>query len=182
LGKGTGLGMAVVYGIVKQHKAYIDVESQPGTGTTIKVYFPLAAITHGETHADEESGPVTGGTETILLAEDEKDVRVFLKGILEEAGYRVIEAENGDDAVERYAMHKDEVHLALLDVVMPKKNGKQAYDEMRKVKRNIKAVFMSGYNEETIHRKGILRTGTALLSKPVPPALLLSKIRETLHS
>jgi two-component system cell cycle sensor histidine kinase/response regulator CckA len=179
-GKGTGLGMAVVYGIVKQHNGYIDVESQPGKGTMIKVYFPLAAVTHPEGHAVEENGPVAGGTETILLAEDEKDVRAFLKGILEEAGYGVIEAENGEDALEQYAMHKDQVQLALLDVVMPKKDGRQAYGEMRRLKRSIKAIFMSGYSEHAVHRKGILGMGTPLLSKPVSPALLLSKIRETL--
>ncbi len=169
MGKGTGLGMAMVYGIVKQHKGYIDVESQSGVGTTIRVYFPLAAVAHNETEAAEETSLIAGGTETILLAEDEKDVRSFLKGVLEEAGYTVIEAEDGDDAVKKYRAHKDEVHLVLLDVVMPKKDGKQAYDEMRKMRRNIKVIFLSGYTEETVHRKGILKTGNVLLSKPVQP-------------
>ncbi len=182
MGKGTGLGMSVVYGIVKQHKGYIDVESQPGMGTTIKVYFPLTAITQNDTPAAPEGGPVVGGTETILLAEDEREVRTFLTGILEEAGYSIIEAENGEDAVEKYAASKKDIHLALIDVVMPRKDGKQAYDEMRKIRRNVKVIFMSGYSEDTVHSRGILKTGVALLSKPVPPVLLLSKIRETLDS
>ena len=187
--KNTGLGMSVVYGIVKQHNGYITVESRPGMGTTIDVYLPLVAV--GETarsEADEPAAvttdimPAAGAAQTILVAEDQPSVRAFLKGLLEEAGYAVLEAEDGEKAVELFRTHKDSIDLLVLDIIMPAKDGKRAYDEMRAMRDDIKAIFLSGYSDEITSDYGIRDGGFVLVSKPVLPPILLEKIRELLES
>jgi CheY-like chemotaxis protein len=179
-GKGTGLGMSMVYGIVKQHNAYITIDSEPGIGTTVNIFFPAVAISHTEASVPVENSPAAGGNETILLAEDEVDVRELIRSLLEEAGYSVIEARDGEEAVEAFKAHADEIDLLILDVIMPRMNGKQAFDNIRHLKKDMRTIFMSGYNEEIIHKKGILKTGLTLMSKPILPTLLLSKVREVL--
>jgi PAS domain S-box-containing protein len=187
--KNTGLGMSVVYGIVKQHNGYITVESRPGMGTTIDVYLPLVAVGEiAKSQADEPAAvtadtmPAAGSAQTILVAEDQPGVRAFLKGLLEEAGYTVLEAEDGEKAVELFRTHKDSIDLLVLDIIMPAKDGKRAYDEMRAMRDDIKAIFLSGYSDEITSDYGIRDGGFVLVSKPVLPPILLEKIRELLES
>ena len=178
-GKGTGLGLSIVYGIIKQHNGEINVYSEPGKGTTFKVYLKLIPATK-EAAEEESAAPLIGGTETILLAEDNDDVRVLMHNILEEFGYTVIEAVDGEDAISKFVENAGNIQLLILDVVMPRKNGKEAYDHIRKLHDGIPALFSSGYTADIIHQKGILEEGMNFISKPVTPLLLLTKVREVL--
>jgi nitrogen-specific signal transduction histidine kinase len=178
VGKGTGLGLSMVYGIIKQHNGYINVYSEPGKGTTFKIYLPVIAQ-EADKLVTALLTPVTGGTETILLAEDAVLVRDLAKNILEEYGYHVILAENGTDAVEAYKAHPG-IALLILDVIMPGKNGKEVYTEIRGQRPDIKALFMSGYTANIIHKKGILDSATEFISKPFSPNTFLRKVREVL--
>ena len=180
VGKGTGLGLSMVYGIVKQHDGYINVYSEPGRGTTFKILLPLIQSKVKELEPDTLK-IIKGGTETILIGEDEAQVRTLLKEILSNEGYNIVEAVDGDDAVKVFHKNKDNIHLLILDVIMPKKNGKEAYQEIRKVKPDIKVIFVSGYSSDIIHKKGILEDGVNFISKPVSPDGLLLKIRDVLN-
>ncbi len=179
LGKGTGLGLSIVYGIIKQHNGNITVYSEPGKGTTFKIYLPL--VKSGIEGAKAvEPVPPRGGTETILIAEDNEEVRVLMKSILEEYGYRVIEAVDGEEAVNKFIDNKDRIQLVVADVIMPKKSGREAVDEIRKTNPDVKVLFASGYTADAIDKKGILEDGVDFISKPVAPHDLLVKIREVL--
>jgi PAS domain S-box-containing protein len=179
VGKGTGLGLSIVYGIIKQHDGEINVYSEPGKGTTFRIYLKLVQSKVEKDEASELPRP-SGGSETILVAEDDADVRRFMKSILEEFGYAVIEAVDGEDAVNKFVQNKDRVQLLILDVVMPRKNGKETYEEIRKIRIDVPVLFSSGYTADIITKKGILEEGINFISKPVTPHLLLSKIREAL--
>ncbi|MEW6067567.1 MAG: PAS domain-containing protein [Nitrospirota bacterium] len=180
VGKGTGLGLAMVYGIVKQHRGYINVYSEPGKGTTFKIYIPLIK-TLIEEEKPQELFLITGGTETILVAEDDAQVRELTKNLLGGFGYNVLEAVDGEDTLRVFNENKDKVDLLILDVVMPKMNGKEVYDEIRKIRPDIQAIFMSGYSADIIHKKGILDEGLEFILKPITPHVFLRKIRETLN-
>lgn len=179
--RGTGLGLAVVYGIVKQHNGNIDVYSELDKGTTFRIYLPIIEAEVEETKPKVISTPI-GGKETVLIAEDNIDVRNYTKTVLEEFGYKVIEAVNGEDAINRFMENKDVIEFLLLDVIMPKKNGKEVYDAIKNVRPDIKALFMSGYAEDIIHRKGILEEGLNFVLKPISPQVLLKKIREVIET
>jgi PAS domain S-box-containing protein len=179
VGKGTGLGLAMVYGIIKQHNGYINVYSDPGKGTNFKIYLPLSAS------ALEEPAMTTSlvlhrGTETILLAEDDGSVRELTATVLKNFGYTVIEAVDGEDAVEKFMENKDRVNLLIFDVIMPKKNGKEAYNDIQAVSSGVKVLFLSGYTANLIHKKGILENDANFLMKPVLVNILLKKVRELL--
>ncbi len=176
VGKGTGLGLAIVYGIIKQHNGYITVYSEPGKGTTFRIYLPVVEAKI-EGIEPGEAFFLAGGNETILLAEDEKEVRGLTKTVLEEFGYKVIEAVDGDDAIIKFIENKDKIQLLILDVVMPKKNGKEAYNAIRNIRSDIKTIFTSGYNEEIIHKSGIIENGLNFISKPFVPIEFLKIIR-----
>jgi PAS domain S-box-containing protein len=179
IGKGTGLGLAMVYGIIKQHEGYINVYSDPNKGTTFKIYLPLIK-SRFEDIGQLDDGPVSGGTETILIAEDDAQVRGLTRRILEKAGYQVFEAADGAEAVKTYCGNNKNIQLLILDVIMPKKNGKECYDEIKKSSPDIKTIFTSGYTANIIHKKGILEEGIDLILKPVSPNQLLRKVREVL--
>ena len=179
IGKGTGLGLAMVYGIIKQHEGYINVYSDADKGTTFKIYLPLIK-SRFEEPCQIDAGPVSGGTETILIAEDDAQVRALTKKILEKAGYQVVEAADGAEAVRLYCGDHNNIQLLILDVIMPRKNGKECYDEIRKSTPDIKAIFTSGYTANIIHKKGILEEGIDLILKPISPNQLLRKVREVL--
>lgn len=181
VGKGTGLGLAIVYGIVTQHKGYINVYSELGNGTTFKIFFPLAK-TDVVIEEEKKFSLVTGKGRTILVAEDEAEVRNSTCTILEKSGFKVILAENGIDAVGKFREHMDEIDLILLDVIMPKKSGKAAYYEMLKMKQGLKAIFLSGYSADLMQHKNIFEKGLNFVSKPVFPNNLLLKIQEVLES
>jgi two-component system cell cycle sensor histidine kinase/response regulator CckA len=179
VGKGTGLGLAIVYGIIKQHDGSILVSSRPGKGTTFSIYLPLieGSVVREDTKIP---APFAVGMETLLVAEDEEMVKVFLKKILERAGYRVIIASDGEDAITRFKEH-DDISLVLSDVVMPKKNGLEVVEEMKKIKPGIKVIFVSGYTADLLHKKGIVEEGVEFISKPFAKNDLLRKIREVLN-
>jgi two-component system cell cycle sensor histidine kinase/response regulator CckA len=179
VGKGTGLGLSMVYGIVKQHEGYINVYSEPDRGTTFKICLPLIQSAVAEKRPAEVP-EVRGGTETILIGEDEPHVRSLLKEVLSKAGYTIIEAVDGDDAIETFNKNKEHVHLLLLDVIMPKKNGKEVYRAIKRIKADINVIFISGYSAGIIHKKGILEVGLDFISKPVLPDELLLKVRNAL--
>jgi len=130
----------------------------------------------------KEPAPLARGSETVLLAEDDKAVRMLIKITLERCGYKVIEAADGEDAVNKFMENQDSIELIILDVIMPRKNGKEAYNEIRKARPGIKTIFTSGYNKEIIHKKGILEEGLNFVSKPVVPHELLKKIRSVLDN
>jgi PAS domain S-box-containing protein len=179
LGRGTGLGLAIVYGIIKQHDGYINVYSELGKGTTFKIYLPVIESEIENIELEEYAAPA-GGSETILVAEDDADVSKLIKTILEGYGYKVIEAVDGEDAVFKFIENKDKVQILILDVIMPKKHGREAYEEIKKISPDIKAVFMSGYTADIINKKGILEEGIDFISKPILPDDLLRKVREVL--
>ena len=180
VGKGTGLGLSMVYGIIKQHNGYINCYSEPGRGTIFRIYLPLIEKETEKAKAEEHIA-LSGGTETILLAEDEEEVRKLMKLVLEEAGYKVIEAVDGKEAIEKFGENKDSINLLLLDMIMPKINGKGVYEEAKKIKPDVKALFSSGYPADFIHKKGILEEGLNFISKPASPHELLKMIREVLN-
>ncbi len=179
IGKGTGLGLSMVYGIVKQLNGYINVYSEPGKGTIFKIYIPAV---EGETVEIQPSifSASIKGTETILVAEDDSTARELIKDVLEANGYKVIIAEDGEDALNKFKADTTAINLIVMDVIMPKKNGKEVYEEIKKQRPDMKAVFMSGYTANIIHKKGILEPGIELISKPFSPNALLRKIREVL--
>jgi PAS domain S-box-containing protein len=178
LGRGTGLGLSIVYGIVKQHNGYINCYSEYGRGTTFRIYLPLVKETAEGIEAAETALPA-GGDETILLAEDDPNVRKFLKDVLEGFGYIVIEAVDGEEAVKRFREYKDAIKLLLFDIIMPKKNGKDAYEDIKGIRHDIKALFLSGYARDIIQKFGI-ENGIEFISKPVSSVELLRKVREVL--
>jgi CheY-like chemotaxis protein len=182
VGKGTGLGMAIIYGIIKQHNGYISVYSEKGKGTTFRIYLPLISDGIREQQWKPESEPAPGGTETVLLAEDDEAVRELHMVILEEAGYRVIEAIDGQDALEKFTEHMEEVDILATDVIMPRMNGKILYEEIRKIRPDIKVLFMSGYTKDIIVERGIMDDECCVVTKPVTARKLLTRIREILDS
>nr|MBP7323678.1 response regulator [Deltaproteobacteria bacterium] len=181
VGKGTGLGLSMIYGIIKQHEGFIDVITEVGKGTSFRMFFPLSSI-EVELHEKGTQGQPRGGTETILIAEDDTSVRKLAKEVLERFGYTVIEAVHGDDAVKVFGENKDLVDLVLLDVVMPKRNGKQVWDDIRMKKPEMKSIFISGYTYDIIHQKGIIKGEINFVSKPISPDELLRNVREVLDS
>jgi two-component system, cell cycle sensor histidine kinase and response regulator CckA len=178
-GKGTGLGLSIAYGIVKQHNGYITVSSQLGEGTTFEIYLPAVDTPASELGQASEKAP--GGTETVLVAEDNNDVRGIVVTILRVAGYTVMEASDGEDAVRRYKDQREKINLLILDVVMPGKNGKEVYEEIHALDPSIPALFMSGYTGDVVLDKGLQDTTVNYISKPLKANELLIKVREVLE-
>jgi hypothetical protein len=176
---GTGLGLAIVASVAKQHKGRLTVDSTPGKGTVFDVVLPLA---QGEAHKERQSKPVlaVGGSETVLIAEDELAVRNLLSLVLRESGYRVIEAVDGDEAIRQFTDHKDVIDLAILDMVMPKKNGKEVYHDLAHMKPDLKALFMSGYTKDVVLEKGKIDERVDFIAKPLVPNELLKRVRRML--
>lgn len=180
-GKGTGLGLATVYGIVKQHKGHIFVYSEPEIGTTFKIYFPLAEENtdpHGAPLHPEKSMP--GGRETILVVDDEESVRQLLVDTLAPIGYTILETATGEEAVELVQTRTPDVDLLLTDVIMPNMNGKELATRLQALYPRLKVLFISGYTNNLIVKQGVLEPGIQLLSKPVIPSALTVRLREIL--
>jgi signal transduction histidine kinase/CheY-like chemotaxis protein len=178
VGKGTGLGLATVYGIVKRHNGYITVYSEPNIGTTFHIYLP--AVDQGGKPEETAPAPlVKGGTETVLVAEDNSAVRDLITNILRGYGYVTVEAENGAEAVAQFRATPG-ISLLILDSVMPKMNGREVYDAVQRIKPDIKVIFTSGYTRDVFQGKGIEDEKFNFLHKPMSPSILLRKIREVL--
>lgn len=181
IGKGTGLGLSMVYGIVKQHDGLIEVYSEVGQGTIFKVCLPIIEVA-----VAEEKGqtllPLRGGTETILVAEDEGPLRVLAESVLSELGYTVRLACNGEEAVEIYAANQEQIDLMILDVVMPRMGGHEVYEQVRSSGSEVPVIFMTGYSAEMVRGSFIEKTGTPLLQKPYSVEMFGRKVREVIDA
>ncbi|MGB8990391.1 MAG: ATP-binding protein, partial [Candidatus Sulfotelmatobacter sp.] len=182
--KGTGLGLSTVYGIVKQSGGYIWVNSEPGKGTSFKIYLPRIAerAEPAQVVASNESAFTEPGTETILLAEDEANLRYLARQFLEKQGYKVIEAADGAVAMQIAVAHEGVIHLLLTDVIMPGMNGRELAQRISEIRPQTKVLYMSGYTENVIGHNGTLDAGVRLLQKPFTLRDLKSKVREVLDS
>lgn len=178
-GKGTGLGLSMVFGIVKQCGGHIWLYSELGVGTTFKIYLPLIQGSFEE-RPISSSSTIPRGNETILLVEDDAQVRAVACTILTRAGYRVLQANDGVDAVEIWQRQPTGIHLLLTDVVLPQMSGQDLAAKLSAEQPELKVLFMSGYTDDTVSLHGILDSGAAYLQKPLTPALLSNKVRAVL--
>ena len=177
-GRGTGLGLATVYGIVKQSGGFISVDSELGVGTTFKIYLPR--VDEAPSDLPGRSPEAFHGTETVLLAEDSAGVRAVAREVLKRNGYAVIQASDGQAALDLAATHSGPIHLLVTDVIMPEMSGRQLADRLREVRPELKVLFVSGYTDDAIIRHGMLEPGIAFLQKPFTPEALARKVRAVL--
>ena len=179
-GRGTGLGLSTVYGIVKQSGGFIWAYSEPGQGTTFKVYLPKAAGDEGP--EKKETTPVDDltGSETVLIVEDDGSLLNLARKILQLRGYTVLAAENGEEALKVSEGHKGPIHLLLTDVVMPGIGGRELAELLQPMRPEIKVIYMSGYTDDAIVHHGILTPGVNFLEKPFTMDGLAKKVREAL--
>ena len=179
-GKGTGLGLATVYGVVKQSGGYIWVYSEVGCGTTFKIYLPQVTEEVDAPIVEPQARRSSAGTETVLFVEDEQSVRELVRDYLRGVGYRVIDAGDGIEALEAAASHKGPIHILITDVVMPRLSGRDLATRLSSAWPDLKVLFISGYTDDTIVRHGVLEGGVAFLQKPFNLNALAEKIREVL--
>lgn len=179
-GKGTGLGLSIVYGIIRQNKGHISVYSEKGKGTTFRIYLPLITAEKKSEPSSLKEISINGGVETILLAEDNETLREINSKVLKNYGYTVISAENGEEAIFKFRENKDRIDIIILDIIMPKKNGREVFDEAKRLRPDIKVLFTSGYPADLIAKQGVLEKGINFIPKPSPTNKLLRKIRELL--
>jgi PAS domain S-box-containing protein len=180
IGEGTGLGLSISYGIIKQHCGFINVYSEPERGTVFKIYLPLSEEPASLDRKMEAVVPVMGGNETVLVAEDDVSLRELTRIILESFGYTVISAEDGDDVITKFMENKEHISLIMLDMIMPKKNGKEVSEAIRKVSPRIKILFTSGYTMDIIKTKEWIESCFDFIQKPFQPKDLLKKVRKIL--
>jgi len=179
IGKGTGLGLATVYGIIKQHGGQIYVYSEVGKGTTFKIYLPLAPNTKIE-QREKYIDTIPAGHETVLLVEDDVSVREMIKTFLEPEGYKILSAANGIEALDLSMSYEERIDLLLTDVIMPKMNGQELADEVKKSRPEIRIIFMSGYTDDVIAHHGVLEPGVNFIQKPITLGRLAKRLREVL--
>jgi CheY-like chemotaxis protein len=180
MGRGTGLGLASVYGIVKAHGGYIELDSEVGQGTTFKIYFP--ACGRGSDQVPESHDHLVRGNATVLLVDDEDSIRDVGSELLRAMGYQVLLAENGKQGVAVYEKHSDSIAIVLLDIVMPEMGGGEAYDRFREIKPDVKVLLMSGYSVDDQASEILQRGCNGFIQKPFSMAFLSKKIREVLDN
>jgi signal transduction histidine kinase/ActR/RegA family two-component response regulator len=180
VGKGTGLGLATIYGIVKQNNGFINVYSEPGQGSTFKIYLPRLVADEDIDKAVPEKKAAAGGTETILLVEDEPTILTMTRMMLERKGYSVLPAATPGEAIDLAKTHADKIHLLMTDVVMPEMNGRDLAGQVIRLYPEIKRLFMSGYTADVIAHHGVLDDGVAFIQKPFSMADMTEKVREVL--
>ncbi len=178
--QGTGLGLAVSYGIIKQHNGYIKVYSEPGHGTAFNIYLPLSEAAPAADRTQVDGDPVMGGQETILVADDDPDMRALIRITLESFGYKVVSAQDGEEAVAQFQGNREQISLALLDVIMPKKNGREVAETIRKDRPGIKILFTSGYTMNIFKNDELSAAGFDFIHKPFQSKKLLLRVREIL--
>ena len=181
-GKGTGFGLATVYGVVKQNDGFIDIHSEPGHGTTVKLYIPRAQADEMAQPAAASNPAPSRGHETVLLVEDQNQLREIAREMLEDLGYTVLVAASPGDALTLCEEHTGEIHLLFTDVVMPNMNGKELAGRVQTLKPGIRTLFTSGYTADTIAHRGVLAAGIWFLEKPFSMDSLARKVREVLSS
>jgi CheY-like chemotaxis protein len=181
-GKGTGLGLATVYGIVKQSGGYVWIYSEPGMGTTLKLYFPEVSAAAAFTNPVDSPAakPAAPGSETILLVEDEEAVRGLTSRILQRQGYRVLAAQHGREAMDIATREEGVIHLVLTDIVMPGMNGRGLVERLSGIRPAIKSLYMSGYTDDDIVRRGFIEPSRKFLQKPFTSEGLLQTVRKVL--
>jgi two-component system cell cycle sensor histidine kinase/response regulator CckA len=179
-GKGTGLGLATVYGIVKQSGGDILVYSDPGQGTSFKIYLPASGTAAVSVRASQTQTGLRSGEETILLVDDEDMVRDLVRTVLQSAGYTVLGARQGGEALSLAGQHKGTIDLLVTDLVMPHMSGRELAEQLKALRLRIKVLFMSGYTDDVVVRHGLLAADVEFLPKPFSPAFLASKVRKIL--
>jgi len=180
VGKGTGLGLATVYGIVKQSNGYIFAQSQPGEGATFELYLPKAQDDIKYADDEKPSKAISTGSGTILVVEDDNRVRNLVKKILMTTGYQVLEAQNSESALEVSKGYKGTIHLMLTDVILPGINGLELAKMLEPQRPDMKVLYMTGYTDDSIAHYGVPESGIDLLDKPFSPEALSGKVREVL--
>ena len=178
-GKGSGLGLATVYGIVRQSGGHVDVESTPGAGTTFRIYLPRVTG-EAEAGAEDAAAAPARGAETVLVVEDDERVRALARKVLEQAGYRVLVAAGGKEALAAAEGHDGPIDLLMTDVVMPEMSGRTLTRRLAQRHPGLKVLYMSGYSDEDIAQHGVFEAGIPFIKKPFTPSLLTQKLREVL--
>jgi polar amino acid transport system substrate-binding protein len=179
-GKGTGLGLAMVYGIIKQHGGYIKVYSEPDKGTIFRIYLQATQTKEERLIKRPLKTQPARGTETVLVAEDDEKLRDLSEIVLAQNGYEVILAQDGKQAVDKFIENKDRIQLVIIDMIMPKKSGKETYEEIKAVKPDIKVLFSSGYTSDRMESLFRNKEELHFINKPISPKDLLRKVREIL--
>jgi CheY-like chemotaxis protein len=180
MGKGTGLGLSTVYGIVKQNDGFICVASEPGKGTTFKIYLPRFEVETEQVPSEEITVKRLTGTETILLVEDDEAILDLGKTILENLGYTVLAAQAPADSIRIAEEHPGDIHLLITDVVMPEMNGRELAEQLSTIRPNLECLYMSGYTADVMAHRGILDKGLNFIQKPFGSDDLAVRVRQVL--
>jgi nitrogen-specific signal transduction histidine kinase/CheY-like chemotaxis protein len=181
-GKGTGLGLAMVYGFVKQSGGHVEVDSRPGRGTTFRLFLPRTEVAETARMIEEEDLRITGGDETILLVEDEEALRTLVRQVLQSYGYTVLEARDGQDGLWMAGQFPGTLHVLVTDLVMPRMGGRELADHLSPHRPGLKVLFMSGHTEDPAMQRGEALAGAAFVQKPFSPLALVRKVRQLLDA